>query len=73
MWLSFDSHKKSKVVSFFMEIFLRLIIRTINGDVTCVSCNSLIEENMFVAPDLRQGLFWVVFIVQGLDQPYELS
>jgi hypothetical protein len=31
------------------------------------------EENMFAAPDLRQGLFWIAFIIQALNQPYELS
>jgi hypothetical protein len=29
---------------------------------------SLIEENMFAAPELRLGLFWVAFILQGLYQ-----
>jgi len=34
---------------------------------------SLIEENICVVPDSRQGLFWVALFIQALDQPYELS
>jgi len=28
---------------------------------------------MLAAPESRLGLFWVAFIVQGVNQPYELS
>jgi len=31
------------------------------------------EENMIVARDSPQGLFWVAFIVQALHQSYEVS
>lgn len=34
---------------------------------------SLIEKNMFVAPDLCLDSFWVAFVIQALHQPYELS
>jgi hypothetical protein len=28
---------------------------------------------MCAAPDSRQGLFWIAFIIQASNQPYELS
>jgi hypothetical protein len=31
------------------------------------------EEEMFAAPDSRQGLFWVAFVNQVVHQPYKRS